>query len=470
MPPPPITASVFAPSSTLTHLDPRPYSPAASAVIQEPQVSTLLPSLARREEIIHAELQQLLDAQSSFLLHGRYNPDVPTDNDGSDTSSNVTPTTHSTSMSVARKSRSGGIQPVRQPKPPHLTLHRARERIHSSMLALLALQTSAALELSVQLARTSQRLGQLLRWEQKISGLNQQIKALNTSTSPESLELTELRTEKSAVDNEVRELEARLEQMRARSRWLGSRLGEAENSWEAKGSSWREGLRGVEREVEMWLKRPREITFIPGIEAMDEGDFYGLPPSRRTLEMARLHFTRLEASLGARLKAVEAEEDALATGAEMWEDVVTLVEGFEGALKVQMSASQQVGTRSMENCLQDIRQVIRDLERNAAEAEGKGWNLMVCAIGAELAAFKEGEKVLQGAMGIVRYEKDEPKSEGGDVPVSNGMSEPAAVPESDAAGDPDTVLQESGHVAGADVESGNDEPDSDLLISHEEGE
>jgi hypothetical protein len=39
------------------------------------------------------------------------------------------------------------------------------------------------------------------------------------------------------------------------------------------------------------------------------------------------------------------------------------------------------------------------LERNLGVAESKHWNLLVCAIGAELEAFKEGEGILRGALG-----------------------------------------------------------------------
>lgn len=469
MPPPPITASVYDSSSTLLQLEPRPYSSAASSVIQDSRVLTPLLSFARREEAIHAELQQLLDVQSAFLLYGKYGPDVPSNDAGSDTTSNATPITHS--INVARKTRSGTIQPIRQHRPPKVTLHGARKRIHSNILALLALQTSTASELSTQLTRTSQHLSQLLTWEQKIDGFKQQIKALDASTSDERLELTELRTEKAAIDNEVRELEVRLEQMRAQSRCLANRLGEAENSWEAKGSSWREGLRGVEREVETWLKRPWEMAFIPGVETRDEGDFHGLPPSRRTLEMARVHFAQLEATLRARLMAVEAEEDALTAGAEMWEDVVKLVEGFESALRTQMRVSQQVGIRSMENCLQDMKQVTENLERKAVEAEEQGWNLMVCAIGAEVEAFKEGTRVLRLAMGIVHDEEEMQKSTDGSVSRDVGMDKPGAVQESEADGELDITARGSGYAGGTGVEeSGDDEPDPELLISHEEGE
>ena len=42
--------------------------------------------------------------------------------------------------------------------------------------------------------------------------------------------------------------------------------------------------------------------------------------------------------------------------------------------------------------------IVRDLEGKAREAEEKRWNLLICAIGAELEAFREGEGLLRGVM------------------------------------------------------------------------
>jgi len=47
-----------------------------------------------------------------------------------------------------------------------------------------------------------------------------------------------------------------------------------------------------------------------------------------------------------------------------------------------------------------MEEVIEKLEENVKVAEEEGWKLLICAIGAELAAFKEGEGILRGALEV----------------------------------------------------------------------
>jgi hypothetical protein len=48
-----------------------------------------------------------------------------------------------------------------------------------------------------------------------------------------------------------------------------------------------------------------------------------------------------------------------------------------------------------------MREVIERLSGSFNVAEEKGWNLLICAVGAELEAFKEGEGILKGALEMV---------------------------------------------------------------------
>jgi hypothetical protein len=65
--------------------------------------------------------------------------------------------------------------------------------------------------------------------------------------------------------------------------------------------------------------------------------------------------------------------------------------------------------------------VIEKLEETTKIAEEKGWNLLICAVGAELEAFKQGEGILKGALEMTggntdrkENKREEQKSDGFD--------------------------------------------------------
>jgi hypothetical protein len=183
--------------------------------------------------------------------------------------------------------------------------------------------------------------------------------------------------------------------MKARKRWLGERINEGVNRREARLSSYRGALREVESEVKEFLARPP----IPVSVVMnDQEGFTALPAHRRTLEMAKDWWNKEISHLETRKAVVEKEKSALEEGVQIWEDSIQVVTEFEDDLRLQMGRNQVQDAEMLRKQISKMRTVIEKLEETLRVAEDKAWNLLICAVGAELEAFKEGYSILKGAL------------------------------------------------------------------------
>jgi molecular chaperone GrpE (heat shock protein) len=394
-----------------------PRSQIASTVPIAVTANPLL-ALSRREKAIQAELQLLLDAQSVGLVQGRVG-----DSHGDDRSSDAgssTPTTRSMAPSPnrSREHRIGsvnrGVIPVRQPRRKKIGLKGARRGILSAMEELLAVKEHEGVVVDEEINTLNSLLSRVNMWEKKISSFEQEMKRISDGT--EGREIGELKTEKSAVETEIRELEERLMNLRARERHLSRRIEEVRNRTESEISSFREGRRGVESEIKEFLRRPPVLEVAIAVitrqaDGVSEGEgFLSLPPKRRTLEMARDWLSSTLATLSTHRDATEKEKGALEQGATMWNDTIALVMTFEEDLRVQINGGQQLAVQDLEKQLTRMQTIVRDLEGKARGAEEKRWNLLICAIGAELEAFREGEGLLRGVLATLHpsYASDTP--------------------------------------------------------------
>jgi hypothetical protein len=255
-------------------------------------------------------------------------------------------------------------------------------------------------------------------WEKRIEGARETLSSYNDTAGggEEATELAELQTESSALDHEIREMEDRLLQMRARKRWLGEQIKESVNRREARLSSYRGALREAEGQVKEFLKRPPvPVSVVMG----DEEGFYALPPSRRTLGMAREWWVKESDTLRSKKEDTEKEKLALEEGAAMWAEVSGVVNAFENELRSQMKSS---GTQDMELFKAQVGKmgpVVDMLKGILGTAEERGWNLLICAVGAELEAFREGQRLLGGVLESQEQKDDE---EPGGV-ATNGLDE-----------------------------------------------
>lgn len=363
-------------------------------------------ALSRREKAIQADLQLLLDAQSAGLVQGRIGESHGDDRSSDAGSSTPTSRSMAPSPNRSREHRSGsanrGVIPVRQPRRKKIGLKGARRGILSAMEELLVVKEHEGMIVDEEINTLKSLLSQVNVWEKKISSFQQEMQRIKFGT--EGREISELKTEKSAVETEIKELEERLMNLRARERHLSRRIEEVGNRTEAEMSSFREGKRGVENEVNEFLRRPPVLEVAIAVTtrkpvAAGEGEsFLSLPPKRRTLEMARDWLSSTLNTLSAHRKATEKEKEALEQGATMWNDTVSLVTTFEEDLRVQMSGGQQLKIQDLKQQLSRMGKIVRDLEGKTREVEERRWNLLICAIGAELEAFREGEGLLRGVM------------------------------------------------------------------------
>ncbi|KAG0645640.1 Autophagy-related 28 [Hyphodiscus hymeniophilus] len=406
-PPPPIATSVLLPrangnegsiararadggsdgASNMRHS-----SPQTSAVRHRRGSGGLDPLLAlsRRERALQRDLQDLLDAQSAGLIQGFGGQD-----EGSETGSS-TPTYNSTrSRSTGRMEVPVGVVPVRQPKKQSVSLRGARRGLLRDMSELAAIKSQEVDVFMDSIAQREDVLRKVGIWEKRIQAFQKQLSTASDTTrtdDEEGRELVELRNEEKAVDNEIREMEDRLAQMRARKKWIQERVGEGENRREARLSSYRGALREVEGEVREFLRRPPILpaSSITIQEEAEGGGFMDLPVGRRTLGMAKELWSREIREIEARKSDTAQEKEALEQGAHIWEDAARTVMDFEDGLRVQMKGDMQNPDMLREQ-VRSMGRVIEGLAENLKLAEEKSWNLLICALGAELEAFREGE-------------------------------------------------------------------------------
>lgn len=400
--------------------------------------------LERRERAIQAELQELLDAQSAGLVLG-FGGSGSVDDVRSEGSS--TPTTRN--QKSKERGSGSGVVPVRQPKKKVLSLRGARRALLRDMGELVIAKFEEAGVLDMEIERRERVLAQVGDWEQKIEGVRKQLEAQSGvgGTGEEESEIKGLREEERAVDLEIREMEDRLAAMRARKRWLGERIEEGVNRRDAKMSSYRGALKGVEKEVREFLRRP---SVGRSVVMGDEEGFAELPPQRRTLGLAREWWEKEVAVLEKRREDVERERQALEDGAEIWKESVDAVVGFEDELRRQMGAGSVGDKTLLVKQIEGMGGVIRSLEAKRDIAQEKGWNLLICAVGAELEAFREGEAILRGALGMLEPETKSTslrsafkEGEGPDEPaIRIKEHDPNAHAADERADDSDSVLNE----------------------------
>ncbi|KAH0559321.1 hypothetical protein GP486_004160 [Trichoglossum hirsutum] len=395
MPPPSIISSV------------QPTSPTAG-----PYSTRLTPFLAlgRKEKQLQRDLQTLLDAQGEGLLaglegHGR--------GDGSSEGSS-TPT--ATSMGASK------VVPIRQPTRKRIGLRAARKGILTAIHEFAAVKESEKELLDADLQSKEEALRQVEAWEKKRQGLGEKINAIKSGD--EERRVGELKDEAKRVQSEIEDLESRLLELQVKHRTLTSEASEVENAVQSKLSSYKASLSILDSQVSRFLARP-PFARSPASRSSDEVDFLSLQPRRRTLEMAGDYLRAAQNDLNHQRAAAETERDALEDGAVVWEDIINEVTAFERKLRAEMralrnsrtpgtttpgrqrttsssfnSSGQQPhdATEGMQGILRAMDEAILQLESKFKLAEARDWKLLVCCIGAELEAFREGRGILEDAL------------------------------------------------------------------------
>ncbi|RDA82903.1 hypothetical protein CP532_4783 [Ophiocordyceps camponoti-leonardi (nom. inval.)] len=449
-PPPPISSSVIMshasrPSSQDSkyglgsHGMTSPISPISSNAVlgqsREPCPSQTSDSawrgLWKRQRSLEQHVQQLLDLQASALMSagadGLEGSSVG-NGDGYSEEGSITPTGTLDSASAVKprmqkslyippkSTPEGNVIPVRQPARSRLTgLRRARHGIRESLADLARVKEEEELYLNAALTERKRVCTRLNRLTTRRTGIRKELTTLeNDEDEPLGRELRELGAEHSILDDDIQRLEKQLVGMRNRRRWLKDKMDDVRSKREAGLSGYHGALKSVDAELNSLLLRPPvsplDQSFLGDGRQAAESDltagmeFLRLRPERRTVQMAQTWWEAEVGILERRVVRIKEEQEALEQGGATWEEAVTLVTDYERGLR-QLTKSpcgspiaeerRLDQENTIRNQLPKMNQVMVKLAELMRLAESKHWNLLICAIGAELEAFKEAYGVLK---------------------------------------------------------------------------
>ncbi|ODA79552.1 hypothetical protein RJ55_05146 [Drechmeria coniospora] len=450
-PPPPIAASMVMTGdvdprrSEVNHQKPRPgfISLARSGALfdrNDERASRRSESawrgLWRREQALEQDFQQLLDLQAAGLVSGyakQLNAGSSGGLDGHSDAGSSTPTGtfYSTTSSTSRMPKSlylppkstadGNVLPVRQPtKIRSAGLRGARNGLKKTMRALIDIKLEEDAHIDAALSERKLALARVNRLGTKRTGIHKELQALdNDEHEPLGKELRELGGTVESIDRDIRLLEEKLVGMRNRRRFLKDKMDDVRSKRDAGLSGYRGALKELDAEICTLLRRPpiqpldldilTQSDVPSGGPNSDEGaEFLRLIPERRTMEMAKTWWESEIDTLQRRKLQIEAEQQALEDGSGVWMAVTTLVTDFEANLRTVLasgpdsSATSKIKGKEKVPALQELirgqlprmKEVMTELEEHMRAAEEKRWNLLICAIGAELEAFTEAYAML----------------------------------------------------------------------------
>ncbi|CAI6336080.1 unnamed protein product [Periconia digitata] len=370
-----------------------------------PQVPDHLLAIQRKARHLEQQLQELLDSQADGLISGLAgNEAIPDDlvSNGS-----TTPTVSSMRGGTDRGSESGEfLQPA---KKTHVGLNTARKRIARRIQQLASVKAEELDVLEDNLRDLDSIVKKTSSWTEKRTRLTNKIDSLATDTTVSKTQ--SLQTQAFELEQEIRQKEEELLILKTRHRRVLNELADTENSLEARSSSYKASLSYLDKEINTFLARSPNTNHVP----LSTSPFLTLPPSRRTLEMAHDYWQEEQTRLSERCEEVDIDRAALDEGAVLWTEVVQRIMDFEVALQNQMTRPYTVkGTPSSASSdstklIERMSATVLYLEDTLELASQRGWNLLVCAIGAELEAFKQGQSLLEQTLGV---SKTRPTSNG----------------------------------------------------------
>ncbi|MCJ1464309.1 hypothetical protein MMC07_002922 [Pseudocyphellaria aurata] len=380
--------------------------------------------ILREEEHLQLKLQALIDAQSEGLLSGVVGVASADGDDGDiPTTGSRTPTLASTSIlpnGHGRYHTAGSriTTPIRQPAHGKIGLHGARRGITRAISELAVLKAEEGRLLEGELVEKSSELSTVQTLAQKSVGLEGQIRKIEDGEDM-SRKISEMQQEEKVLNTEIKELEVRLWEMKSRHRQMVDEIQGLDNRVQSQLSSYKAALELAKKETKAYLMRP-PARIMGKVGAKERSGIWGMPADRRTLDMVQEYFRDEQRALIERSTAVETERRALEEGVVVWKDVVREVGELEKVLKAEMhrlppsplqerdrNDDDDGGHGSLHNGSAEdgMRSVLRQmqwtksrLESQLDLAEGRGWKLLVCCVGAELEAVTEGHEVLRSAL------------------------------------------------------------------------
>ncbi|KHN95441.1 Autophagy-related protein 28 [Metarhizium album ARSEF 1941] len=413
------------------------------------QPDSIWRSLRYRKRALETDIQRLLDSQVAGLMSGsQYENSSLAGRDFGvhrDTGSSTPTGTFYSTTTSSRTSRSlympltsteeGNIIPVRQPANNRsLGLRSARNGLRRAILSLVELHEEEIDKIDTAIEERQSALAQLNRLGTRRLGIQAKLTSVDDDPNePLGRQLRELDARYKSVQEEIGTLEEKLMSLRNQRRWLREKMDDAKGKRDAGLSGYRGALRDVDSELALLVRRPAFLPLDPAVFGTDGGalcedialsgglDFFCLIPERRTPEMAESWWEAELRILKKQRTQVYNDRQALAKGAVLWEHVVALVSGFEdelrGALNDGIRSTALTSVKGKENAIPErdliqtqlitLNRVLQELEGAMRQAESQSWNLLICAIGAELEAFREGQSVLEGLLTLSNMEPDD---------------------------------------------------------------
>ncbi|KAF2102442.1 hypothetical protein NA57DRAFT_32330 [Rhizodiscina lignyota] len=416
-------------------------------------------ALRRREEYLQGKLQALLDAQADALvagLTGGENGGVLEDDELRSGSS--TPTVQS--VQRGSRSKSPNINNNRE-QGRNVGLRTARRGIWQTIRQLSVVKNEQDGYLGADQQEDERILEQIDMWERKRTGLQRKMSEIEEQEGSE--DVTTLQRDADTLGGEIEELEIRLAQMKTRHRQMLEEIADIENAVQSKLSSYSNSLSMLERDIQSFLKTAPERE---DQNASRTSPFLMLPPKRRTLSMAKEYWQDKLTDVERARNDAQVEKDALDEGAIVWKEVVNTVTDFEASLKEEMvGLVKENDKEKLEQRTADLGrrldETLQGIEERFRMAEEKDWKLLICCIGAELEAFKQGKEILESLLAPQGQE-------GNGHTVVPGPSSPGPLKTS-ARGSPRIKSKISSPPAkiALPANDSDDDPDPELLISHQ---
>ncbi|KAL2885705.1 hypothetical protein HOO65_070167 [Ceratocystis lukuohia] len=390
-----------------------------------------------REKSLSEELQLILDVQSQALTRGlgndghiaSYNASHPQSSGGSTPTGNLysqgsASFTKSSHMKMSLHQLNdhgpnGVVMPVRQPKTSKKpSLRAARRSLLDTLAELRSLKQHEHQYIKNEAQVRNSALSRAKHLTARQLQISTELGLLENNTDEElAQELHSLETEHDGLCREIRELEERLVLLQKKRRWVDDKILNIRGKREAGLSGYRGALKEVDEEISTFMHQPPveplqaeayahlHVVDSDGVRITSPGgnEFLALVPERRTLNLARDWWEAEVRILKAREEAVAKEIVALDEGAEVWAATIKLVTQYESSLSEQMkkldcegnSDDSQSADNTIDQLVAQMDAVMNVLKQNLQLATTKKWNLLICAIGAELEAFEEAESMLR---------------------------------------------------------------------------
>lgn len=410
--------------------------------------------LQHKEKNLHQTLQQLLDAQAEGLIAGLSNPPV----DDVTSNGSVTPTI----SSVRSQSRSP-LPPTRR----KLGLRGARRALYKTILDCATLKEEEGILVQSELEHNETVLGQIYDWEDRRNGLQKEIERIEHQDNDDKIR--SLQEDASRLQTEIEDMELRLSQMKNRHRQLLNEIKDLDNSVQSRLSSFKSSLALLESNIQDFLARPPTTS---NAQASQDPNFLFLPPKRRTLEMAKDYWQSHSTVLEKQRKSINKDRAALEEGAVVWKAVVEEITSFERYLREQMQHldSGQRKSRFQQtnldpsSVLSRMERTIRFVDDKLSFATSKKWKLLVCCIGAELEALRQGKELLEDALAA----DEDPLEQTLSPSTFNGKGKAAVTAVGGDSATRDDELDSSAQVLNQKMyDTDDDGPDPDIMLSRQ---